>query len=66
VIRKDAPDEVVVATGATTEVGIPRADIVDMRPGTVSIMPAGFEQLLSRQELTDLLAFLKSTKWGPK
>jgi hypothetical protein len=35
-----------------------------MRPGTVSIMPAGLETQLSKQELADLLAFLKGTKWG--
>jgi hypothetical protein len=35
-----------------------------MRPGTVSIMPSGLDEQLSRQELADLLAFLKATKWG--
>jgi hypothetical protein len=33
-----------------------------MRPGTVSIMPAGLDQQLTRQELADLLAFLRSRK----
>jgi putative heme-binding domain-containing protein len=65
VLRKDAPDEVVLATGPGTEVRIARADIVEMRPGTVSVMPAGLADQLSRQELADLLAFLKATKWGP-
>jgi len=65
VLKKDAPDEVVLATGPTTEAQIARADITEMRPGTVSIMPAGMEQQLTKQELADLLAFLKSTKWGP-
>jgi putative heme-binding domain-containing protein len=64
VLRKDAPDEIVLATGPSTEVRIARADIVDLRPGTVSVMPAGMEQQLSRQELADLVAFLKATKWG--
>ena len=66
VLRKDAPDEVVLATGADAEVRIARADIADMRPGTTSIMPAGLDQQLSKQELADLLAFLKATKWGPR
>ena len=66
VVRKDAADEIVLATGPNTEVRIARADIADMRPGTVSIMPAGLDQQLSRQELADLLAFLKATKWGPR
>jgi len=64
VLRKDAPDEVVLATGPTTEVRVARADIIDMRPGTVSVMPAGFEQQFTPQELADLIAFLKATKWG--
>jgi putative heme-binding domain-containing protein len=64
VLRKDGPDEVVLATGPDTEVRLARSDIIDMRPGTVSVMPAGLEQQLSRQELADLVAFLKATKWG--
>jgi len=66
VLKKDAGDEVVLATGPGAEVRIARADITEMRPGTVSVMPAGLEQQMSKQELADLLAFLKSTKWGPR
>jgi putative membrane-bound dehydrogenase-like protein len=64
VLKKDAPDEVILATGPTTEARIARSDIVDIRPGTVSVMPAGLDQQLTRQELADLVAFLKGTKWG--
>lgn len=63
ILRKDAPDEVVLATGVGAEVRIPRADIAEMRPGTVSVMPAGLDEQLTREELADLLAFLKATKW---
>jgi putative heme-binding domain-containing protein len=66
VVRKDAPDEVVLVTGVGTEVRIARADITGMRPGTVSIMPGGLEEQLTRQELGDLVAFLKATKWGAR
>ncbi len=66
VLRKDAPDEVLLATGPTTEVRITRSNIAEMRPGTVSVMPQGLDEQLSRQELADLLAFLKNTKWGPQ
>jgi putative membrane-bound dehydrogenase-like protein len=66
VIKKDGDDEIVLATGPDTEVRIARADVAEMRPGTISIMPAGLDQQLSRQELADLLAFLKGTKWGPQ
>ncbi len=66
VIRKDAEDEVALATGPNVEAHIARSDIAEMRPGTVSVMPAGLDQQLSHQELADLLAFLKATKWGPR
>jgi putative membrane-bound dehydrogenase-like protein len=66
VLKKDAPEEVVLATGPDTEVRLARSDITEMHPGTVSIMPAGLDQQLTKQELADLLAFLKATKWGPR
>ncbi|PYK58942.1 MAG: hypothetical protein DME21_14575 [Verrucomicrobia bacterium] len=64
VIKKDAPDEIVLATGPNTEMRIARSDVTEMRPGTVSIMPQGLDEQISRQELADLVAFLKGTKWG--
>ncbi len=66
VLRKDAADEVILATGPNAEVRLARSDIAEMRPGTVSVMPTGLDEQLSRQELADLLAFLKATKWGPR
>lgn len=62
VLRKDAPDEVVLATGPGTEVRVGRKDITEMRPGTVSVMPGGLDEQLTRQELADLVAFLKAAK----
>ncbi len=59
-IRREAPDEIVLATGAKEEVRVPRADIEEIRPGTVSIMPAGLETQFTREQLLDLIAFLKS------
>jgi len=62
IVRKDAPDEVVLANGPETEARIARAEVVEMRPGKVSLMPDGMEQALTRQELADLLAFLRAAK----
>ena len=62
VLRKDAADEVVLATGPGAEVRLARVDITEMRPGSVSIMPAGLDQQLSKQELADLVAFLKANR----
>ncbi len=62
VLRKDAPDEIVLATGPDTEARVPRVDIEEMRPGNISIMPAGLADQLSTQELSDLVGFLKSAR----
>jgi putative membrane-bound dehydrogenase-like protein len=61
-IRPGRPDEVVLALNAKETVHIPREEIDEMVPGTVSIMPAGLDQQLSSQELIDLITFLKSAK----
>jgi len=60
VLRKDAADEVVLATGPETDQRIARADIAEMRPGMLSVMPQGLDTQLSKQELADLVTFLKS------
>ena len=60
VIKKDAADEVVLATSANEEVRIPRTTIEQMRSGNVSLMPAGLDQQLTNQDLADLIAFLKA------
>ena len=62
ILKKDSPDEVVLSVSATEEVSIPRADIDTLKPGVVSVMPAGLDQQLTKQELADLLAFLKGLK----
>jgi putative heme-binding domain-containing protein len=64
VLRKDAPDEVVLVSGGggIQEFRIPREEIEEMAPGRVSIMPAGLDQQLTMQELADLVAFLKACK----
>jgi putative membrane-bound dehydrogenase-like protein len=59
-VRKDAADEIVLATGPDTERRLARNEIADVQPGTVSPMPPGYEATLSTQELADLIAFLKS------
>ena len=59
-IRKETPDEIVLATGAKEEVRVSRAEIEEIRPSTVSVMPAGLDTQLTREQLIDLIAFLKS------
>jgi putative heme-binding domain-containing protein len=62
VLRKDAPEEIILATGADQEVRIARDDIEQMQPSKVSIMPSGLDQQLSPGDLADLVAFLKACK----
>jgi putative membrane-bound dehydrogenase-like protein len=62
VLKKDAPDEIVIVVAADKEERIARADIESISPSTVSLMPAGLEQQLSQQDIADLLAFLKACK----
>jgi putative membrane-bound dehydrogenase-like protein len=62
ILKKDAPDEIVLAVAADKEERIARADVEQVTPSAVSIMPAGFEQQLSVQEIADLIAFLKACK----
>lgn len=62
VIKNESADSVHLVSGPTAEQHIPRAHIAEMRPGQLSIMPAGLDQSLDQQELADLVAFLKSLK----
>ena len=62
VVRRDEPETLVLATGPDREERISRDAIEEVRPGTVSVMPAGLDAQLTPQELADLLAFLQSRK----
>jgi putative membrane-bound dehydrogenase-like protein len=62
VIKNESADSIHLVIGPTAEQHIPRAQIAEIRPGQLSIMPAGLDQSLSPQEMADLVAFLKSLK----
>jgi hypothetical protein len=55
-------DAVVLISGPRDSVRIPRSEIISMEPSTVSLMPDGFDENLTEQELTDMLAFLQAQK----
>jgi putative heme-binding domain-containing protein len=63
-VLKSEGDAIVLVLVDGQERSILRADVADMQPGAISLMPSGFAEQLSRQELADLLAFLKGTRWG--
>jgi putative membrane-bound dehydrogenase-like protein len=62
VVKKDAPDEVVLALAADKFVHLARSDIEEIQLSKVSIMPAGLDQQLTPRELADLVAFLRACK----
>jgi putative heme-binding domain-containing protein len=62
-IPREEGDGVTLATAADKTVTIPRGEIEEMRPGTVSVMPAGLEKQLTPEQLADLVAFLRGARW---
>ena len=65
VTLEESETHLVLATGADEQVRIAKADVEEIRPGTVSVMPAGLADEFSSQELIDLVAFLKDTAYKP-
>jgi putative membrane-bound dehydrogenase-like protein len=62
VLRADGPAEIVLSTLSGVDTRIPRNDVADVQPGTVSLMPPGLAEVLTRSELADLVAFLRAAK----
>ncbi len=62
ILQADGPEGVRIAIGPAAVERIPREQIEEMTPGTVSIMPGGVEKLLPPQEMADLLEFLLQRK----
>lgn len=61
-IKQEAPHELVLTVAADKDARIARADIEELLPGKVSVMPAGLDKQLSPQDLADLVEFLKNCK----
>ena len=62
ILRDDSRDELVLALDAKQTQRIAKADVEEILPGKVSVMPAGLDTQLTHQELADLLAFLQAAK----
>jgi len=61
-IKSESPDEITLTIGLNQEVRVPRSGIEEIQPSRVSVMPAGLDQQISRDELADLLAFLDACR----
>ena len=62
ILKNQTRDALTIATAATTEVNIPTAQVAAMAEAPASLMPPGFDHILTPQELGDLIAFLQTKK----
>ncbi|MFN0195328.1 MAG: PVC-type heme-binding CxxCH protein [Planctomycetaceae bacterium] len=62
VISQQSADSVTLRTADLAEIRILRDQIDEIKESPTSIMPKGFDKLLTNQELADLLAYLRTLK----
>jgi putative heme-binding domain-containing protein len=60
VLKSRTEEAVLLITGPGDEVRVPRKEIVKMGHAPVSLMPEGFDEVLTPEEMADLLAFLRA------
>lgn len=65
VIQQQSPDEIVLGTAPETSVRIPRNEIEAMEILNTSVMPQGLDELLTDQEMADLMAFILGQDQDP-
>ncbi|MDA7675646.1 HEAT repeat domain-containing protein [Verrucomicrobia bacterium] len=61
-IHRETREAVYLINGGMSEMRIDRKQIEHVHNSTVSLMPSGFEQILSRHELLDLIAYLQTCR----
>jgi putative heme-binding domain-containing protein len=61
-IVRETADSLVLRAADQSEHRVPRSSIEEMKPSPLSIMPAGLENTMSRQQLADLIAYLQTLK----
>lgn len=61
-ILEEGADEVRFIDATNTPKNLSRSQIAEIKPSSISLMPAGLDQALSRTELADLIAYLRSLK----
>jgi putative membrane-bound dehydrogenase-like protein len=62
IITRETADAIYLITTERAEIRVPRSAIESVERGRVSIMPQGLDAQLSRQELSDLIAFLHALR----
>jgi putative membrane-bound dehydrogenase-like protein len=61
-VVRETTESVFLRTSDQREIRLRRSDIEEQKRSDLSIMPAGLENTMTRQELADLLAYLRSLK----
>lgn len=64
IVKEQLPESILLETGPGVTVRISAADIKSIEPQDLSLMPPGLHQQLSTQELSDLMAYLRSLPDG--
>lgn len=63
IVTNQSADALTVAAAPTAPaVSIPRREIKSLSPAAFSLMPQGFDQILTSAELADLVAYLQSMR----
>lgn len=66
IIKEKSPEAIIVAISPETNVRILRGNILSMDILDISMMPQGFDHLLSQEEIADLLKFLLAQDQDPE
>jgi putative heme-binding domain-containing protein len=62
IVARETADGISLRDASGAETPIRKEQIREMKPGTVSLMPSGLAQAMSREEFADLLAYLQSLR----
>jgi len=60
VVLRESAEELQIAVVSGQPLKLSRKDVASIQPSSLSLMPQGLDQAMSKQELSDLIAFLKS------
>lgn len=64
IVKEQLPESILLESGPGNVVRIPVSDIKSIEPQQLSLMPPGLHQQLSAQDLSDLMAYLRSLPDG--
>ncbi len=64
IVKEQTTDYIVIVPGPGAGIRINRNEITSIEPHNVSMMPPGLDELLTRKELADLMAFMEALPDG--